>query len=158
MRPWVLVLRWAALVSLAVWFGGFTFYSAFVIPVLEEVLGKRDAGSLVTREVTVTLNRLGVTTLAVWWLLLAVERRLGGLWPRRARATVLLVNTGLLAVLFPMHQTLGRMLDEGTTRGFYRLHENYLIVSTAQWVALQALLVLSLWLWRADPQPEPGEG
>jgi hypothetical protein len=31
--------RWLALVALAVWFGGFTFYSAVVVPLLSDVMG-----------------------------------------------------------------------------------------------------------------------
>ena len=146
-----LALRWVALVALSVWFGGFTFYSAVVIPVLDDVMGRAETGSLVTRDVTVTLNRIGAATLAAWWALLAAERGLGCPRARSGRAGLVLVDTALMGLLFLMHAELGRRLDSGDMTRFYPLHELYLIASTVQWAANLGLVAVSLWIWRAAP-------
>ena len=146
-----LALRWVALITLSTWFGGFTFYSAVVIPVLDDVMGRVETGSLVTREVTATLNLIGVATLAAWWVLLASERNLGGPWARRGRVGLVLVDTAVMVLLFLMHAELDRRLDAGLMTGFYPLHELYLIASTVQWAANIGLVAVSLWIWRAPP-------
>ena len=143
----ILAVRWLALVSLAVWFGGFTFYSAVVIPVLDGAMGKVEAGSLVTREVTDALNLIGLATLGIWWWLVWLERSLGGLWARRVRVGLIALDTAVLVGLFAMHQVLDRKLDEGRMEGFYPLHETYLIASTVHLAANLALVALSLWIW-----------
>ena len=51
----VLVLRFLCLLSLSVWVGGFMFYSAVVIPVLHEAMGRLDTG-FVTQKVTNAIN------------------------------------------------------------------------------------------------------
>ncbi|MFO0951828.1 MAG: DUF4149 domain-containing protein [Isosphaeraceae bacterium] len=152
-----LSLRWLAIVSLAVWFGGFTFYSAVVVPVLGEVMGKVESGSMVTREVTVTLNQIGVGTLAVWWVLSALERNAGGVWRARLRWGCLAVNSGLLVWLFVLHGVLGQQLDEGSMTGFYARHEFYLILSTVQWTLNLALVGLTLRIWRAIDAASGGD-
>lgn len=147
----LLALRWLALVSFALWFGGFTFYSAVVIPVLEEAMGRVEAGSMVTREVTDTLNLIGLATLILWWLLAWFERPLGGPWAPRLRVGLLATDTALLIGLLALHKVLDRRLDEGRMEGFYPLHETYLIASTVQWGANLALLASSIWIWRTNP-------
>jgi hypothetical protein len=54
----VRVLRFLGLLGLIVWVGGFTFYSAGVIPVLHDVTPSRDAGRI-TQRVTDRLNLRG---------------------------------------------------------------------------------------------------
>ena len=140
-------LRWGALLALAVWFGGFTFYAAVVVPVLEDVMGRFEAGANVTREVTRTLNAIGVATLAVWWVLVVVEGPLGDIWSRRGRVALLALNSAILAGLFAAHRVLDSRIETDQMAGFYRLHESYLIASTVQWGANIALVGLSLWIW-----------
>jgi hypothetical protein len=50
------------LVALAVWIGGFTFYSGVVIPALHDQFGDAFLVGMVTRRVTDTLNGIGVAT------------------------------------------------------------------------------------------------
>lgn len=142
-----LALRWLALVALGTWFGGFTFYSAVVVPVLTDVMGKVEAGSMVTREVTVTLNWIGVATMAVWWTLALTERSPSGRGLRGIRYACLTINSILLAWLFVLHGVLGGQLDSATMTGFYARHEFYLILSTIQWAATLVLLAASLKIW-----------
>lgn len=67
-------LRLLAVWTLAFWLGGFTFYSAVVIPVLHDQLGSPLATGLVTRRVTDALNILGVVTIILGWLMAGFTR------------------------------------------------------------------------------------
>lgn len=92
----LLVLRFLCLVSLSVWAGGFTFYSAVVIPVLHESLGSLETG-YVTQRVTDYLNAVGGVAVALWWLLAWADRPAGPAVAGRARLGLLAATTLLLA-------------------------------------------------------------
>lgn len=142
-----LVLRFFSVLALAVWVGGFTFYSAVVIPVLHDVLGSLDTG-YVTQRVTDFLNASGVVAVLVWWAALWAERSLGSLRVRRLRLGFLAGTTLLLVVLIVLHRVMDARLEAGSLRGFYPLHRAYLVASTAQWFLNLGLLAGSLALWR----------
>jgi hypothetical protein len=143
----LLILRWAALVAFAVWFGGFTFYSAVVIPVLHDELGGLGQGGI-TGEVSNTLNAIGVATVAAWWLVVGVEKSAGEKWARWGRVALLSATTAVLAGLIALHPLMDARLDSGSMRNFYPLHKVYLIASTAQWGLNLALLAVTLWIWQ----------
>ena len=138
---WRSVLRFFCLFSLSLWMGGFTFYSAVVIPVLHESLGRLDTGSI-TQRVTDYLNGLGSVALGLWWLSAYAERT--G-WSGRMRRTRLVLLTGttlLLLTLIALHRIMDGRLEMGKLRDFYPLHRSYLVASTAQWFANLGLMVL----------------
>lgn len=143
----LLLLRWAALVAFAVWFGGFTFYSAVVIPVLHDELGGIGQGGI-TGAVSNTLNAIGVAAVAAWWVLVGVEKSAGAKWARWGRVALLAVTTALLAGLIALHPVMDARLDSGSMRNFYALHKVYLIASTAQWGVNLALLAVTLRIWQ----------
>jgi hypothetical protein len=144
-------------ISLSLWVGGFTFYSAFVIPVLHDHLGSLEAGSI-TRSVTDTLNLIGVVTLALWWAIAGLERKAGTAAARRARWALLATTSVLLMGLIGLHQVMDDRLDGSRMRGFYELHRLYLIVSTAQWVMNLALMFVNLRVGMAPAwSPRPGD-
>ena len=145
----LLALRWLALVSLSVWFGGFTFYSAIVIPALHDAMGGVEAGR-VTGEVSNSLNAFGVGAVAAWWWLAAVERSTGDRRARRARVALLAATTAILLGLVALHPVMDARLESGSLRGFYPLHKVYLIASTFQWGLNLALPAVSLWIWRGE--------
>jgi hypothetical protein len=149
------LLRFSGLVALTVWVGGFTFYSALVIPILHDQLGSLDAG-FVTQKVTDSLNAVGMATVAVWWAIVGWERRVGSGPARRARIALLATTTSLLLVLVLLHRVLDDRLEGSRMRGFYELHRLYLIASTVQWVANLGLLGVSLILWRDRPRESAG--
>ena len=61
----ILIRRYLLLMSLMFWQGGFTFYSAVVVPIGSDLLGSgRDQG-FITRSVTNYLNLAGVAALAL---------------------------------------------------------------------------------------------
>ncbi len=145
----LLVLRLLGLVAMAIWFGGFTFYSAVVVAVLHDALGSV-AGGQITQRVTVTLNTIGLVAVALWWLLVVAEPQERKGVRGKARLGLLVATTVLLAFLIVLHGELDRRLDAGHLLGFYPLHRVYLVASTAQWFANLGLLALLL-----GPRREP---
>lgn len=155
-----LVLRFFALLTLAVWVGGFTFYSAVVIPELHGAMGSVEAGDI-TRRVTDPLNAIGAVALGVWWALEAVDRSEVRARVRRTRLGLLAATSAILAFLVLLHRVMDGRLDAGRLNGFYPLHRVYLIASTLQWLANLGLLAVAVVGWgaRNDHAVEaPNEG
>lgn len=147
-----LALRVLCLLGLSVWMGGFTFYSAVVIPVLHESLGSLDTG-FVTQQVTDYLNYIGVGAVLVWWTAAGVERRDGPARVRAVRLLLLAATTLILVGLMALHRVMDGRLETGSLRGFYPLHRVYLIASTVQWFVNLGLMTVLLVLSRL---PEKG--
>jgi hypothetical protein len=151
------LLRISYLAALATWWGGFTIYSAVVIPILHDHLGSPLDVGLITRQVTRALNLIGALTLPAGWWLLGRPRR-GA--PARGRADrwrrwPLAISTACLAVLLALHAVLDRKLDTGRLAGFYPWHRAYLWTSTVQWAANLALLVQGAGALTPSPRSGP---
>jgi hypothetical protein len=157
MAVWTLVLRSLSLLALAVWVGGFTFYSAVVIPALHEAMGSVEAG-LITQRVTDTLNAIGAAAVVLCWLWAAVERPTDAVRWNRARLGLLATSTLLLVILIALHRVMDRRLETSGLRGFYRLHRAYLLASTAQWAANLGLLLICAFGWRDQGKLARREG
>jgi hypothetical protein len=142
-----LLLRWLALTAMAFWLGGFTFYSAIVIPILHDTMGGYESG-LVTGQVTNPLNRVGVATIVIWWIMVILERSVGG-WAARMRLGLLAGTTAILAGLVVLHPIMDARLATGSIRSFHPLHQIYLNASTVQWFVNLGLLATSLLVWRS---------
>jgi hypothetical protein len=166
----LLLVRFAAMAGMAVWFGGFTFYSAIVIPELHEQLGGLEAGAI-TGRVSNPLNAFGSAAVAAWWIMAACERGLGPRWARWGRTLLLATTTAILIGLVALHPVLDARLESGSMEGFYPLHQIYLIASSAQWGINLALIAVTLWIWQGPnrhltpdprssliPSPLAGEG
>jgi len=143
----LLVLRFLCLFSLSVWVGGFTFYSAVVIPVLHESLGSLDTG-YVTQRVTDYINAAGVVAVVLWWLSAWVDRSAGPALVKWARLGFLAATTITLLGLIGLHRVMDSRLESGSLRGFYPLHRIYLVGSTVQWFANLGLMAVMPILWR----------
>lgn len=152
----LLALRWIALAAFAVWFGGFTFYSSVVIPILHDELGGVGQGEI-TGQVSRTLNFIGVGTVAAWWLLIGFERSCGRRWAQWGRVGLLAVTTAFLMGLIVMHPILDAKLGVGSIRDFYRLHQIYLIACSVQWGVNLAILAITLVIWRIGEPQTPGQ-
>jgi hypothetical protein len=140
---------------LALWLGGFTFYSAAVIPILHDQLGSPLETGLVTQRATDVLNGIGLVTVALGWTrVLMVRRDRGSALARRRWANHLLaLTTAALVVLILIHRVLDRRLETAELSGFYPIHRVYVWVSTIQWLANLGLL--ASWAgWRTDDAPE----
>jgi len=126
--------RFASIVALAFWMGGFTFYALVVIPIGHKLLGKGHQAEI-TQQVTYWLNLSGILTLVI--LLPAVRRSklLVASW------VVMLVT---LVLLFGLHPRLAAFMSPEDVavdrRQFYRWHQAYLLVSTVQWLAALAYM------------------
>ncbi len=141
------LLRMVSLYMLSLWIGGFTFYSAAVIPVLHEQMESYEAGAI-TQKVTDRLNALGALT-----LILVCATTLLGVAQDAARFRkeyLFLVTTSgaILIYLVILHRSMDHRLNTVGLAGFYRLHRAYLIASTAHWVINVAILGL-LYRWPA---------
>lgn len=145
--------RFFVLAALAFWQGGFTFYSAVVVPAGEEVLGSSRQQGFVTRRVTNYLNAAGAVALplCLWNLVISGAKTLGNRlcwasWGGMAMTWLIQVR---------LHPQLDRLLQPevmlvADERAFRALHEWYLIASTTQWVCCLAFLVLTLGAWRQE--------
>lgn len=159
--------RLALIALLMFWLGGFTFYTAIVVPLGTEVLGSSVEQGFITREVTRSLNGWGVIAAAAWglelWKLRTIERSC------RLRWTLWLFVAACLAGLFVVHPVLDGMMDHANravhaVRRFRRFHRVYLWLSTVQWFAAVWLLERTLAAWsledrrRAADSPGLGPG
>lgn len=153
------LLRILALWALAFWLGGFTFYSAVVIPVLHDRLGSPHQTGLVTQCVTDALNLFGVGTITLGWTLIVFkdpsQQSPGG--PRALTTGSLAVTTVCLVMLIALHHVLDQRLDADEMQDFYPLHRLYLWVSTVQWVANMSLLTCWAGLGRGWRRETGGE-
>ena len=137
------VFRRLFLVALSIYIGGFTFYSAVVIPVLHDRLESSLETGLITQRVTDMLNLLGVVTLSLGWCVYG----LGALWESRSdrgsrfKIWPLVISSICLVVLLLLHRVLDRKLETNMFAGFYPYHRAYLWTSTVQWFADLALLI-----------------
>jgi len=145
--------RFFVLAALAFWQGGFTFYSAVVVPAGEEVLGSSREQGFVTRHVTNYLNAAGAVALplCLWDLWIGGGRSFG----RRLRWATWAGMAVTLSVQVWLHLVLDRLLQPEAMlvvdqRAFRAVHEWYLIASTAQWACCLAFLALALAAWRKE--------
>ncbi len=144
------LLRFTSLVAMTAWVGGFMFYGGAVVSILEDALGRFDAG-MITRRVTVILNAVGIASIGLWWCLAWLERGNGHRRLRLARSWSLGLSTASLVVLIALHAMMSRHLDERGTTGFRPWHQAYLLVSTLQWLFNLVILASSLHLWSNPP-------
>src|SRR5579859_7815408 len=142
--------RYLALLILALWMGGFTFFTLFVIPVGAKVLGSdRDQG-FITQQVTNHLNYIGTGSLLVLGALLFTERT-----DRKLRLHWLawLAMAALQAALFFLHSVIDGMLDPATHKihdlgHFFNWHRTYMATASLQWLIALIYLWLMMRLWR----------
>lgn len=138
-RVLYLLFHVVLIAGFGLWFGGFTFYTAFVVPIGTDVLGSSRTQGFITQQVTDVMNLVGMMV----FLWMAVDSALN--WSlRTSRENRLLLGSTLLMgvllfVLFRTHHALDSMLEpehEYVTdeARFYQMHRIYLWVSTVQWI------------------------
>ena len=154
MTIWTGVFRRLFLVALSIYIGGFTFYSAVVIPVLHDRLESSLETGLITQRVTDVLNLLGVATLSAGWCVygLSAAREFRSDRGSRFKIWPLVISSICLIVLLVLHRVLDRKLETNTFAGFYPYHRAYLWTSTVQWFANLVLLIQST----GEFTPSPG--
>lgn len=135
------------------WQGGFTFYSAVVVPVGQSVLGSHRKQGLITREVTVYLNLAGTLALAV--LAWDIAATADSVTRRRWRGVAWLAMVLAQVFLLWMHGQLSGLLDSEQAvlldaSAFRAGHRWYLWISTIQWGAGVVYAILTLWAWSQE--------
>jgi len=156
--PWAFYLetlrRLLVLLSVALWFGRFTFYSLVVIHTGHRVFGSRVEVGFLTQEVTRWLNLIGLPTLLLWlWNVFAGWRSQERL-TRIGLLSTLTIIAGVQISLFALHPAIDRRLDPEThtivhKAQFKSLHLLYMNLSTIQWVATIIYVLACLSAWRA---------
>lgn len=146
-----LTCRILLLFAFALYWGGLTFYTGFVVRISHDVLNDPMDGGLITQRVTRLLQLFGVLTvvLMMWNAMLVIRRtpKLG--YALVACATLL---GCALAGLFVVHGHLDAVIDlqasEITDRvAFEAGHRRYNQLTTLQWLAALAYLPLTLLAW-----------
>jgi len=147
-----LLLRTTTVLTMALWWGGLTFYALFVVPTGFEVLGGETEQGFITQRVSNIINLCGLVALAVLLGNVAAGWRSIGRFARFALAGTWLAMAAAQLVLMLVHPRLDALLDAGShsivePSSFHRLHEFYLSVTTVQWSAGLAhlLTVISMW-------------
>lgn len=145
--------RYLLILTLGLWLGGFTFYALFVLPTAHDVLNDRFTSGLVTRGVTLWLNRLGIIAvlLMLWDAVASFKSR--SHWLAVTMLCVWLVVTVSHIGLFIVHPKLDALIDGQTEvvinrSDFRSLHTTYERISGVQWVGCLVFLWLSLLSWR----------
>lgn len=144
------------MVALAVWFGGFTFYTSVVVPIGTDVLGSSRTQGFVTQQVTHVLNIIGGFALAIGLIDLFVERARRSVRVTTFLSVILLLLIVLWIALLFVHPMLDLMLEPeheyvADEARFYQLHRVYLWVSTFQWLFCWVWLVLIIRGWSIGP-------
>ena len=157
-HPTRIVLRVIVALLFAVWWGGFTFYAAVVVPTGGRVLGSATAQGFVTLPVSDRINVLGAVVIATLaWNVLSARRGSS----RRTRR-VLAISWAVLAaahlVLVVLHLRLDGMVDLNTRSivaersVFYATHRAYLLVATAQWLTAIVHAFAVAYAWSHTPR------
>jgi hypothetical protein len=150
----LLTRRLLVLAALLFWQGGFTFYSAVVVHVGQDVLGSHRSQGFVTRRVTNYLNLGGAIALPLlaWDSAGARDRRALRRW---ARWTLWAGMALTLAALVWLHFRLDTLLDPASfgvldPESFSTLHAWYLHTSTVQWLCALLFGGLTIAAWRRE--------
>ncbi len=144
MTRFAAIRRILAIMLLALWWGGFTFYAGRVVFIGHEVLRSKVRQGFITERVTTELNCLGLVMLGVvgWEMLASVP------FSRRRAAWIAWAVTVLATLaLFILHSKLAGMLDFSARQvtddnHFYDWHRIYLCAASVQWLAGGALLLV----------------
>lgn len=147
--------RFVFLLTVFFWQGGFTFYTAVVVPIGTRELDSPVEQGFITREVTNYLNLAGGVCLTFWAIELWCQNHVTTY--RRLRWALWGVLAVGLVVLIAMHPVLDSMLivenhDIVNPPRFRLLHRIYLWISTVQWFAGIALLHRTVAAWFAPPE------
>jgi hypothetical protein len=118
------------LILTALFWGGFTVYSAFVVPIGMNILGSHTTMGFITQAVTIRLNFLGLLWVFSAFLI------------SKPKFNYLIVSIlALILILFGLHSVLSNLMDVSTltlkpNTHFYTLHRIYLILSTLIWLLI----------------------
>ena len=154
----VWLCRLLFLFSFALYWGGLTFYTGFVVRISHDILNDPMDGGLITQRVTVILQILGVVTVVTMLCNAFDVARYA-----KARGITLVVCALVLglavAMLFVVHAQLDSVIDADTSEitdrvAFKARHRRYNQVTTIQWIMAVIYLPLTVFAWRHVDQKQ----
>lgn len=143
--------RTAFVLLFAIFWGGLTAYTGFVVRISHNVLSDTMEGGLVTQQVTSVLQWLGASfAIAMFSNAIAVRKPC----PRRATALTILAGifTTSIVGLFVVHSQLDAVISiessEILDRDAFTIgHRRYNQLTTIEWLSSLAYLPLALSTW-----------
>ena len=146
--------RTLLIASFAIWFGGFGFYAAIVVPVGTEVLGSAHAQGMITRRVTESMNVFCAIAAGMMLVESFVSWKRSQSGDRVILLLMALAVLGMLVALFVLHPVMNQMIDPNSgvisdRKQFYSIHRAYLWISTFQWAAGWVWLSILIKHWRS---------
>lgn len=136
--------RFAVVAALLFWQGGGAFYGSVALHISREILAEENfLQTLITRDVTLALNRIGVAALAILGLDLLLGFRL--LHRPGLKVGSWIVMAMSLATLFYLHDQMSAVYGDQRlvirdTGVFWNMHKIYLWTTTIQFLAAMIYL------------------
>lgn len=141
------------LFSFALFWGGLTFYTGFVVRVSHDVLDDPMDGGLITQRVTAVLQFLAlvcVTLMTCNAFVVARRSRKYGYLLLTCAALIGCVTVGLFAVHGALDAVINVEAVEITDRDAFTIgHRRYNQLTTIQWVLSLAYLPITVSAWRS---------
>jgi hypothetical protein len=135
--------KYLKIIVLSIWWGGFTFYAAIVIPVGMKVLGSHTEMGFITQQVTIYINFFSLISFIFYGYCLKNE----AFTEKKLVEEIIVISLiGFQLLLFLLHHYQTDLLNFENHKiinrdNFYLLHRIYLIVETLIWLVVSFLLV-----------------
>lgn len=147
------ICRILLLLVFALYWGGLTFYTGFVVRISHDVLNDPMDGGLITQRVTAVLQTLGVVAVVLMACNCVVVARQSPKYGYALVAFTALLGCSLIG-LFVVHGQLDAIIDVGASEitdrdAFDAGHRRYNQLTTIQWLASLAYLPITVLAWRS---------
>lgn len=146
------IYRTLLLACFSMWFGGFGFYVSIVVPIGTDILGSARNQGMITQQVTDWLNLFaGIAVVAMLLESYVSWKSIAGFSKWWLLSLAVLVSVFLGGLVW-LHPVLDAMIDPSEMEisdeaKFYQLHRLYLWLSTIQWIAAWAWLIVLSHRW-----------
>ena len=144
--------RFLMLVTFALFWGGLTFYTGFVVDISHDVLGDPMVGGLITQRATRLLQTLGGITLVLMLCNAGDVARTSKGWAAVLGGCTILLGCAIVGLVI-VHGHLDAVIDadraEITDRDAFRVgHRRYNQLTTVEWLASLSYLAITVCAWR----------
>ena len=153
------------LITFALWFGGFTFYAALVVPIANSILSDTIQFGFVTQKVTHGINALqgAFLVVATWELVTQYRLAKQRVWRLNLLSLSVFISAAALIGLLLIRVRLDAMMNSATFQinesdggSFYGTHATYLNLSTITWLmGIAQLIGFVLCNFRLPVQNQP---
>ncbi len=133
------IINQLAIFSFILWWGGFTFYAAFVIPIGQKILGSHIQMGFISQQVTIRINYAALIACLLLFLNEFFRNNCNLSKIKPFNKICLCLMLAIIIFLFFFHPLLGDLLDFQNRKvidepHFYFLHRIYLILSSILWL------------------------